>query len=338
METYAKNEAEQRNVDADMLLQIFKKIILDIRLPYNDVREPMLVMNNETCFGLLTGETGYTLRPGTEVSGIISKIDEYRANFKSEGGYGVQVSSRNMPSKGKNGEPNMWQLSDYEKSQMNEADLEFDPHKLLAEGEHVRGVVVDVKYDHYVVEVSLADRDIQFLNAKPSALHKQYNELGKRPASIPPISEYFSHEDADKDWEVRSARLQQSASYLRQQQASLQGGDGAGNEDGTAPNVVTPTSQQPQNVAPGAKFNTRNCLHPVFRNAGYKLVAKELDDRFMEQGNDAIGSVLIHPNSRKSNYLTLTWAVARGVYRNWEIQEKNKLNQRTIGEQLFIKR
>jgi len=82
MEVYSENLSMEQGTGAAVILETLRRIIWAIRLPFNDTREPMLVMDAEDTFHKLTGETYYSLRPGKEVSGKVQKVDEYGARLQ----------------------------------------------------------------------------------------------------------------------------------------------------------------------------------------------------------------------------------------------------------------
>ena len=76
--------------------------------------------------------------------------------------------------------------------------------------------------------------------------------------------------------------------------------------------------QDPRVVRQGGTM--RACDHPVFRNANYKAVKKELD----EMGADAVGQCIIHPSSKSGDVLSLSWCMKEGVYKHFEVLEEDK--------------
>ncbi|RLN50203.1 hypothetical protein BBJ29_000482 [Phytophthora kernoviae] len=84
---------------------------------------------------------------------------------------------------------------------------------------------------------------------------------------------------------------------------------------------------------PGAhpsKRKKRQIAHPVFRNINCQTAMQFLREQ-------PIGEVVIRPSTLGTDHLTLTWKMLEGVYRHFDIQEKNKPSEARIGQTLIVK-
>uniref|UniRef100_K3WKI6 Transcription elongation factor spt6 n=1 Tax=Globisporangium ultimum (strain ATCC 200006 / CBS 805.95 / DAOM BR144) TaxID=431595 RepID=K3WKI6_GLOUD len=78
------------------------------------------------------------------------------------------------------------------------------------------------------------------------------------------------------------------------------------------------------------KRKKRQIAHPLFRNINCQSAMQYLREQ-------PIGDVVIRPSTLGSDHLTLTWKMLDGVYRHFDIEEKNKPSEARIGQQLVIK-
>jgi transcription elongation factor SPT6 len=78
------------------------------------------------------------------------------------------------------------------------------------------------------------------------------------------------------------------------------------------------------------KRKKRQIAHPLFRNINCKAAM----DYLREQ---PIGDVIIRPSAKGTDHLTLTWKMLDGVYRHFEIEEREKPSDTRIGAKLVIK-
>lgn len=74
----------------------------------------------------------------------------------------------------------------------------------------------------------------------------------------------------------------------------------------------------------------RQIAHPVFRNINCRDAMQFLREQ-------PAGEVVIRPSTLGTDHLTLTWKVLDGVYRHFDILEKNKPSEARIGQTLVIK-
>lgn len=81
-------------------------------------------------------------------------------------------------------------------------------------------------------------------------------------------------------------------------------------------------------IAP--KRKKRQIAHPLFRNINCQTAMQYLREQ-------PIGDVVIRPSTLGSDHLTLTWKMMDGVYRHFDVEEKNKPSEARIGQTLVIK-
>jgi len=202
----------------------------------------------------------------------------------------------------------------------------FDPSAYVSVGQFVTGVLIKVDYSHYSVDISLRSRDTMKLNNRPSDMANE--PLTLRGVKIPDLVRYFDVYSADADFdEQMRIKAKNIAAYSNKIKGEGEGEGAASNGGGGGGGGVGKMN---------SKFNTRNCLHPIYRNASRAEVEAELDERFVNQGGGAIGSCLLRPSSSKRNCLTLTWALRRGLYKNYNLLEKDKPHDTAIGRRLIL--
>lgn len=78
------------------------------------------------------------------------------------------------------------------------------------------------------------------------------------------------------------------------------------------------------------KRKKRQIAHPLFRNVNCQSAMQYLREQ-------PVGDIVIRPSTLGSNHLTLTWKMLDGVYRHFDIEERNKPSDARIGQQLVIK-
>ncbi|KAI9922746.1 hypothetical protein PsorP6_002179 [Peronosclerospora sorghi] len=74
----------------------------------------------------------------------------------------------------------------------------------------------------------------------------------------------------------------------------------------------------------------RQIAHALFRNINCQTAMQYLREQ-------PVGEVVIRPSTLGSDHLTLTWKMLDGVYRHFDIQEKDKPSEARIGQTLIIK-
>lgn len=83
-------------------------------------------------------------------------------------------------------------------------------------------------------------------------------------------------------------------------------------------------------TGPAPKRKKRQIAHPLFRNINCQSAMQYLREQ-------PIGDVVIRPSTLGSDHLTLTWKMMDGVYRHFDVEEKNKPSEARIGQTLVIK-
>ncbi|DBA03617.1 TPA: hypothetical protein N0F65_006796 [Lagenidium giganteum] len=78
------------------------------------------------------------------------------------------------------------------------------------------------------------------------------------------------------------------------------------------------------------KRKKRQIAHPLFRNINCRTAMNYLREQ-------PVGDVVIRPSTLGSNHLTLTWKMMDGVYRHFDIEERDKPSEARLGQKLVIK-
>lgn len=93
-----------------------------------------------------------------------------------------------------------------------------------------------------------------------------------------------------------------------------------------------PTAFAPATRGPGmpSRRKKRQIAHPVFRNINCQTAMQYLREQ-------PVGEVVIRPSTLGTDHLTLTWKVLDGVYRHFDILEKDKPSEARLGQKLVIK-
>ena len=171
----------------------------------------------------------------------------------------------------------------------------------IKKGQVVTCVVKEVRHEHLSVECSMTDEDLS---------RRDYEWA--RPSSLPTFSRYFDRSRAQEALAKRHAK---------EAQAGIQR---ANKENSSASSAAAPSRRV---------VTMRATLHPAFRNKVWKEIKAELDGL----GDKAAGTALVHPSSSAVDKLTLTWCLKAGVYKNFEILEKEKATEASIGRKLILK-
>lgn len=79
-----------------------------------------------------------------------------------------------------------------------------------------------------------------------------------------------------------------------------------------------------------SKRKKRQIAHPLFRNINCQIAMQLLREQ-------PVGEVVIRPSTLGTDHLTLTWKMLDGVYRHFDIQERNKPSEARIGQTLIVK-
>ncbi|GMH82688.1 hypothetical protein TrVE_jg3342 [Triparma verrucosa] len=188
-------------------------------------------------------------------------------------------------------------------------DGELEGDERFQKGTIVRGVIIEVKKDKMSLDMSLLESDLKKM---PSEwLLSRDPETGEAHSMATMCDQYFDAGEALKLIDEEHMRVIRNTAAM---------GGGGPTEPG-----------QERVVRQGGTM--RACDHPVFRNANYKAVKKELD----EMGAGAVGQCIIHPSSKSNDMLSLSWCIKEGVYKHYEIIEEDKDTDNSIGNKLTIK-
>lgn len=144
----------------------------EFRLPFYDPREPMEPLPSDRLFGLISGETDQSLRPGKEVTGKVVQNDTFGSRVKLEGDIPAFIPLRFL----------------------SDEHVET-PEDVLTTGQIVTAVVVNVKKEHMTVDLSIRMSDF-----------KKEPGSWERPASLPSIDQFFDAEAANNVERDNSAR------------------------------------------------------------------------------------------------------------------------------------
>jgi transcription elongation factor SPT6 len=279
LEAYANMIEENGN---GKWLSHLEMIKWEFRMPFADPREPMKILNGEKQFRLLTNETDQSLRPGKEITVTIQQNGDYGSKVKLEGSIPGFIALQNLA------DENVESADD-----------------VVAEGTPVNAIVLEVKKDHFSVDLSLKMED---LRKPPSSW--------QRPQSLPQIDMYYdtraSRAIEEKKKLDRDARLE----LLRLKTSSKLDATG---EDGTKRQV--------------GRVARRACAHPAFRNAK----GDEVDSELKSGGLHMVGDSLIRPSSRAADCLAIHWLYRPDHTKIIEVKEEDKSNDASIGNKLKIK-
>ncbi|GMH84598.1 hypothetical protein TL16_g09970 [Triparma laevis f. inornata] len=300
LDAYAASIETQLGESKASIIEMIKR---ELRWPFKDPRIPTKILDtnakNQTpediarLFELLIGETNQALRIGKELVGTIMSVTNFGVRIKYDSGLSGFAHKSKL-------------IDDvmYE-------DGELEGDEKFKKGTIVRSVIIEVKKDKMSLDVSLLESDLRKL---PSEwLLSRDPETGEGHLMTTICDQYFDAGEALKMIDEEHQRVMRNT-------ASLGRATGAG-EPGQDPRVVRQGGTM------------RACDHPVFRNANYKAVKKELD----EMGADAVGQCIIHPSSKSGDVLSLSWCMKEGVYKHFEVLEEDKDTENSIGTKLTIK-
>lgn len=110
----------------------------EFRLPYADIRMPMKHLAGDNLYHLITGETDQSLRPGKEVTGVVTQNLEFGSKVMVEGKIPGFIPLRS--------------LSDQEVA---------DPNDVVTPNQTITAIVIEVKKEHMSVNLSLRIEDFR---------------------------------------------------------------------------------------------------------------------------------------------------------------------------------
>lgn len=254
----------------------------EFRLPFADPRKPMKILEGDRLFRLLTSETDQSLRPGKEITARVQQNGEFGSKVKLEGSIPGFVLLRNLA------DENVESAED-----------------VVAVGSIVNAIVLEVKKDHFSVDLSLKMEDLRKL---PSSW--------QRPESLPQLDFFYdisaSKMMEEKKEKEREARLEAMSLKISSKL------DGSG-EDGTK-------KQR-------GRVTRRACAHPAFRNAK----GDEVDAELKNGGALMVGEALVRPSSRAADCLAIHWLYREDHVKIIEVKEEDKDTDASIGNVLKVK-
>lgn len=254
----------------------FLQIKEEIRFPWYDSRKPTGAMPSpEELFSIITGEDDYSLYVGMLVSCEVTKIQEYRAD--------VMIENRIR------GYVHREQMSD---------SLFNDISEVLSKGMQLSGVVIGVKKDKMLVEVSL----------KPSVVHRgEIWWMSNR-----------STEECMRIWWSDCRRERFDSNFNEAKALSM---------------LDQARQQQMQNIGQGRVekgIKRRVIYHSAFKNYTFAEAEEEL------RGKSA-GEFLFRPSSKGTNYIAITWAFQENWFKHIDVEEMDKRpGDQGLGKKLII--
>ena len=221
-------------------------------------------------FNILTGETDYTLHVGMVVSCKVLRIEEFRAQLMVDNALRGYVSKENI------------------------SDIEYtDITQAVSQGMMMSGVIIAIRKDRMMVEVSSKESDLKqteawwIANRSTNEYMKNWLESTKRA----PFDEHFGEEKA---YEYIN-KANEAKAHTREQSS----GSGA--------------------VPKKAPFRRRVVYHPSFENCTFIEAEKKL----REAGGGA-GEVIIRPSGTKENSISITWAFQDNWFKHIDVEERDK--------------
>jgi len=268
----------------------------------------------QTLFELISRENDYTLRPGREVTGTIGKeLDAgYRLRLGDVDGVQAFIPRRFCPA----GNP-----------------TDFDVPPSYQEGDVITGIIVEVKKQHWSVDVSLLEAD---------AMRPLLD--WPRPPSLRPLVQYFDRHAARMfESEKQNRRKKHLMQVLGNVNAAHARGVGGLSADDLrarqkqhmmSSSGATTAEQEKRNRNISKRIlQTRACAHPQFRNCSHDELKREIDS----MGESAVGEAYVRASSQKADCLALYWVVDLQLVRMVEVMEEDKPTEASIGNRLLIK-
>lgn len=285
-----------------------KKITLyDIReelnRPYKDLREQYPLPTSEQIFALLTKETPETFHEGKLVLGRVLGI------------------SRKKPAPGqldennpiKNEDTGMWQCPVCRKNdflELNEVWNHYDAEMCPGEA-----VGIKVKLDNGLVGLIPLERISDSEVVDPSERVKPGMTIHCRITDV----------NVEKFFVKLTCRTKDLTNFLHNFRARP---DDFYDFDQEDKDFVEDEEKQKRRAS-RQTYVKRIIVHPSFHNIDYEQSEKLMATK-------PPGEAIFRPSSKGTDHLTLTWKVYDGVLQHFDILEKNKDNDFSLGHQLII--
>ncbi|XP_074604338.1 transcription elongation factor Spt6 isoform X2 [Brevipalpus obovatus] len=284
-----------------------KKITLyDIREelthPFRDHREPYPLPTSEQIFQLLTKETPETFYKGKLVLGTVLGI----SRRKPEG-----PLDENNPIK--NEETGLWQCPVCRKSdflELNEVWNHYDAEMCPGEAMGIR-----IKLDNGLIGMVPLELISNSEVIDPSDRVKPGMTIHARIVDI-------NVEKFHVKLTCRSSDLNNKSHHFTPTKDEFYDYD-AEDQD------TLREEEKLKKKATKQTYIKRIIVHPSFQNIDYQE-----SERLMSKAN--IGEAIFRPSSKGPDHLTLTWKVCEGVLQHFDILERNKDNDFSLGHQLII--
>ena len=163
----------------------------EFRLPYADIRKPMKRLAGDNLYHLITGETDQSLRPGKEVTGVITQNMDFGSKVMVEGKIPGFIPIRSL----------------------SDQDVE-DPNDVVTLSQTITAIVIEVKKEHMSVNLSLRLDDFR---KAPSSW--------ERPPTLSEPDVCFDHAAAKLIEEENKRRRDQHIEALQMSLISKNGTD-----------------------------------------------------------------------------------------------------------------
>jgi transcription elongation factor SPT6 len=234
----------------------------------------MTTPNSEELFSIVTGENDYSLYVGMLVSCEVTKIQEYRADVMIDGRMRGYLRQENI------------------------SDASFnDISEVLSKGMQLSGVIIAVRKDKMLVEVS----------TKQSVVNR---------GEIWWMTNRFSDESMRSWWSEykrggfdRHFNENAALSLLEQSRQEAQRSRKSGTEKGIKRRVI---------------------YHSAFKNCTYIDAEEELRDK-------PAGEFLFRPSSKGTDFISITWAFQENWFKHIDVEEKDKRpGDQSLGKKLCI--
>jgi transcription elongation factor SPT6 len=153
----------------------------EFRLPYADIRKPMKRLAGDALYHLITGETDQSLRPGKEVTGVVTQNSDFGSKVLVEGKIPGFIPIRSLSN-----------------------NIVEDPNDVVSPNQTITGIVIEVKKEHMSVNLSLRVDDFR---KNPSSW--------ERPSSLTEFDTFFDREAAKKIETDNTRRREQHIEALQ---------------------------------------------------------------------------------------------------------------------------
>ncbi|KAJ6249222.1 transcription elongation factor spt6 [Anaeramoeba flamelloides] len=318
------SDALERCNSIDNYQQLINLILQEFFYPFRDTREDYRDPNEKELFYMITGETSDSMRVGQILQCQVMRFDKIRRrdheNENYSNGLGKNKVQKNLQEEEKDNYKvfvkilsnglfthifsnhllSYWKPN-FELIDDNERMKIIDKknknnYRILTKGEIVKAKIISFNYQFFKINLTIREQEVS--------------------------NEYLF---TKKDDRIKNSSGDDQRKSNRRNNIILPYYDKYYDKDSEMKDYIDSIKPEIQK----REYIRRMIKHPHFKNVSYEQTIEELNKR--EQGE-----FLFRPSSKGVDHLTLSWKFADGIILHYDILEKEKPNNFTIGRKLTL--